>query len=244
MSTVRSLSVVIPAYCEAENILSTLENVTAALAQLDLIYEVLVIDDGSSDETGALVMSNLSRFPHVRLLTNERNRGFGWSYRRGVEAAALDHIVMVHGDNAWGAATLRDLFSHTGDADVIVGYTRHMWRSRTWSRTIISKMFTFLVNAITWRWLTYYNGLQIHRASVLKSLRIESHGYGFQAEVLVKALRLTTTYREVAMDLTERTRGESQAFRVKNVVDVARTLWLLLALPWAPPPGTARVAGR
>jgi glycosyltransferase involved in cell wall biosynthesis len=244
MSTVRSLSVVIPAYCEAENILSTLENVTAALAQLDLIYEVLVIDDGSSDGTGALVMSNLSRFPHVRLLTNERNRGFGWSYRRGVEAAALDHIVMVHGDNAWGAATLRDLFSHTGDADVIVGYTRHMWRSRTWSRTIISKMFTFLVNAITWRWLTYYNGLQIHRASVLKSLRIESHGYGFQAEVLVKALRLTTTYREVAMDLTERTRGESQAFRVKNVVDVARTLGLLLALPWAPPPGTARAAGR
>jgi glycosyltransferase involved in cell wall biosynthesis len=244
MSTTRSLSVVIPAYCEAENILSTLENVTAALAQLDLVYEVLVIDDGSRDGTGALVTGNLSRFPHVRLLTNERNRGFGWSYRRGVEAAALDHVVMVHGDNAWGAATLRDLFSHTGDADVIVGYTRHMWRSRTWSRTIISKMFTFLVNAITWRWLTYYNGLQIHRASVLKSLRIESHGYGFQAEVLVKALRLTTTYREVAMDLTERTRGESQAFRLKNVVDVARTLWLLLALSWAPPPGTARVAGR
>ena len=244
MSTTRSLSVVIPAYCEAENIVSTLENVTAALAQLDLVYEVLVIDDGSSDGTGALVTDNLSRFPHVRLLTNERNRGFGWSYRRGVEAAALDHIVMVHGDNAWGAATLRDLFSHTGDADVIVGYTRHMWRSRAWSRTIISKTFTFFVNAITWRWLTYYNGLQIHRAPVLKSLRIESHGYGFQAEVLVKALRLTTTYREVAMDLTERTRGESQAFRVKNVVDVARTLWLLLALSWAPPPDTARVAGR
>jgi glycosyltransferase involved in cell wall biosynthesis len=244
MTRTRSLSVVIPAYCEAENILATLENVTAALAQLDLVYEVLVIDDGSSDGTGTLVTDNLSRFPHVRLFTNERNRGFGWSYRRGVEAAALDHIVMVHGDNAWGAATLCDLFSHTGDADVIIGYTRHMWRSRTWSRTILSKLFTFLVNAITWRWLTYYNGLQIHRASVLKNLRIESHGYGFQAEVLVKALRLTTTYREVAMDLTERTRGESQAFRVKNVVDVARTLWLLLALPWAPPPGTARVAGR
>jgi Glycosyltransferases involved in cell wall biogenesis len=45
-----------------------------------------VIDDGSSDGTGALVTDNLSRFPHVRLLTNERNRGFGWSYRRGVEA--------------------------------------------------------------------------------------------------------------------------------------------------------------
>jgi glycosyltransferase involved in cell wall biosynthesis len=244
MSPTRSLSVIIPAYCEAENILPTLENVTAALAQLDLVYEVLVIDDGSGDGTGALVTANLARFPHVRLLTNERNRGFGWSYRRGVEAAALDHIVMVHGDNAWTAATLCDLFSHTGDADIIVGYTRHMWRSRTWSRTIISKTFTFLVNVITWRWLTYYNGLQIHRAPVLKNLRIESHGYGFQAEVLVKALRQTTTYREVAMELTERKHGESQAFRIKNVVDVTRTLWLLLALAWAPPPGAARAAGR
>jgi dolichol-phosphate mannosyltransferase len=232
MTDARSLSIVIPAYCEAENILDTLENVTRALAPLRLTYEILVIDDGSPDGTGALITANLSRFAHVRLLTNETNMGFGASYRRGVEAAALDHIVMVHGDNAWGHDTLREFFSHVGEADIIIGYTRHMWRSRTWTRTAISKTFTFLVNLITQRWLRYYNGLQIHRASVLKSLRIESRGYGFQAEVLVKALRCTRTYREVAMDLTERKRGESQAFRLKNVVDVARTLKLLCTLPW------------
>jgi hypothetical protein len=122
-----------------------------------------------------------------------------------------------------------------------------MWRHRTWGRTAISKTFTFLVNVITQRWLAYYNGLQIHRASVLKSLRIESRGYGFQPEVLVKALRCTRTYREVAMDLTERTRGESQAFRMKNVVDVARTLGLLCALRLSRPAsqaGVARAAGQ
>ena len=242
----RSLSIIVPAYCESENILDTLENVTRALAPLPLVHEVLVIDDGSSDGTGTLVTANLGRFPAVRLLTNERNMGFGASYRRGVDAAALDHIVMVHGDNAWGAETLRELFSHVGEADVVIGYTRHMWRARTWQRTIISKMFTFIVNLITRRSLRYYNGLQIHRASILKSLQIESHGYGFQAEVLVKALRATRTYREVAMDLNERTRGESQAFRVKNVVDVARTLALLAALPRTAPPrgGVARAAGQ
>jgi glycosyltransferase involved in cell wall biosynthesis len=244
MAVSPSLSIVIPAYCEAENILATLDNVTSALAPLDLINEVLVIDDGSTDGTGALVQSNLSRFPNVRLLTNDRNRGFGWSYRRGVEAAAHDYIVMVHGDNAWGAETLRDLFRETGTADIIVGYTRDMWRTRTWQRTLLSKAFTFLVNVITWRWLTYYNGLQIHRAPVLKSLRIESHGYGFQAEVLVKALRLSSTYREVAMDLTEREHGKSQAFRMKNFVDVAKTLWLLIALPWTPFTRDASVASR
>ena len=107
-----------------------------------------------------------------------------------------------------------------------------MWRTRPWLRTAISKTFTLLVNLITWRGLTYYNGLQIHRAPILKRLRIESHGYGFQAEVLVKALRLAPSFVEVPMDLIEREKGESKAFRVKNFVDVWRTLRLLMALEW------------
>ncbi|MEO8259904.1 MAG: glycosyltransferase family 2 protein [Acidobacteriota bacterium] len=226
----RSLSIIIPAYNESGNIIDTLGNVAAALEPLSITHEILVIDDGSRDGTAGLVTANLHRFPAVRLLVNDRNMGFGWSYRRGVEAAALDHIVMVHGDNAWGYRTLRDLFSHVGEADVVIGYTRDMWRSRTWTRTLISKGFTFLVNRITGRRLRYYNGLQVHPAAVLKGLRIESSGYGFQAEVLVKALRRTTTLREVPMELTERAKGESKAFRVKNVVDVLRTIRVLWAV--------------
>ncbi len=228
----RTLSVIIPAYNEAENIMATLENITTAFEPLALPHEILVIDDGSRDQTAAIVLSARRRYPAVRLLTNERNMGFGWSYRRGVEAASLAHIVMVHGDNAWGWATLREFFGHTGEADVIIGYTRDMLKSRTWARTGISKTFTLLVNLITWRHLRYYNGLQIHQAPILKSLQIESRGYGFQAEVLVKALRLTGTYIEVPMDLIEREKGESKAFRMKNVVDVLSTLKRLAALEW------------
>jgi glycosyltransferase involved in cell wall biosynthesis len=228
----RTLSVIIPAYNEAENIMATLENITTALEPLALPHEILVIDDGSRDQTAAIVESARRRYPAVRLLKNERNMGFGWSYRRGVEAASLAHIVMVHGDNAWGWATLREFFGHTGEADVIIGYTRDMLKSRTWARTGISKTFTLLVNLITWRHLRYYNGLQIHQAPILKSLQIESRGYGFQAEVLVKALRLTRTYIEVPMDLIEREKGESKAFRMKNVVDVLSTLKRLAALEW------------
>jgi dolichol-phosphate mannosyltransferase len=225
-----SLSIIIPAYNEAENIIATLENVTRALEPLSVRHEILVIDDGSADTTAALVTSNLNRFPAVRLLVNERNMGFGWSYRRGVEAAALGHIVMVHGDNAWGDETLREFFSHVGRADVIVGYTRDMWGTRTKTRTLISKAYTLAVNLITRRRLKYYNGLQIHKAPVLKSLRIQSSGYGFQSEVLVKSLRRTRSVIEVPMDLIEREKGESKAFRLKNFVDVFRTLKVLCAV--------------
>lgn len=222
--SLRSLSVVVPAYCESGNIVGTLESVVAAFAGLALDHEILVIDDGSTDGTSAAVEANRARFPAVRLLVNERNMGFGWTYRRGVQAASQSYIVMVHGDNAWGAATLRDLFSRVGEADIIIGYTRDMWRSRTLTRTLISKTFTVLVNLLTGRRLKYYNGLQIHRAEVLKSLEVESTGYGFQAEVLVKALRVARSYVEVPMDLREREVGDSKAFRLKNVVDVVATL--------------------
>jgi dolichol-phosphate mannosyltransferase len=228
----RSLSVIIPAYNEAGNIMATLENVATAFETLAMPHEILVIDDGSKDDTAAIVERARGRYPAVRLLKNEKNMGFGWSYRRGVDEAALAHIVMVHGDNAWGWATLREFFGRTGDADVIIGFTRDMLKSRTWARTVISKTFTLLVNLITWRHLRYYNGLQIHQAPILKSLRIESRGYGFQAEVLVKALRLTRTYVEIPMDLIEREKGESKAFRMKNVVDVMHTLRRLTALEW------------
>lgn len=223
------LSIVVPAYCEAGNISGALENVTAALARLSFDAEILVVDDGSTDGTGDIVRSWIRqrRRGDVQLLVNERNLGFGRTYWRGVEEASGDYIVMVHGDNAWSADTLYDLFTHTGEADIIVGYTRDMWRSRTWTRTIISKAFTAVVNLITRRRLRYYNGLQIHRAEILKRLHVESTGYGFQAEVLAKALRATRTFIEVPLDLVERQHGDSKAFRLKNVVDVTRTILLL-----------------
>src|SRR5262245_66287674 len=81
----RSLSVIVPAYNEADNIAGTLENVTAALSALALDAEVIVIDDGSSDSTADLVRAHLPRFPAVSLLVNARNLGFGYTYRRSEE---------------------------------------------------------------------------------------------------------------------------------------------------------------
>ncbi|HEX6464480.1 MAG TPA: hypothetical protein VFZ98_08510, partial [Vicinamibacterales bacterium] len=109
--------------------------------------------------------------------------------------------------------------------------------------TVISKTFTMLVNAITRRGLHYYNGLQIHRADVLQGMTIQSSGFGFQPEVLVKALSQTQTLIEVPMDLMEREHGDSKAFRWKNAVDVYHTLRRLRAITRLPQGYGGRTAG-
>ena len=177
---------------------ATLENVTTALEPLAIPHEILVIDDGSTRRHGGAGHVEPAPVSCRQAAVNERNMGFGWSYRRGVDAAALD----AHRDGARRQRVgLRDAPRvlqprRRGGRDHRL-HAGHV-ESRTWTRTLISKAFTLLVNLITRRRLRYYNGLQIHPAPVLKSLRIQSSGYGFQSEVLVKSLRRTKTVRRSA----------------------------------------------
>ena len=227
----RSLSIIIPAYNEAENIIDTLDNVTRALEPLTVRHEILVIDDGSTDTTAALVTSNLNRFPAVRLLVNERNMGFGWSYRRGVDAAALEHIVMVHGDNAWGCETLREFFSRVGRGgrDHRL-HARHVEHAHVDADADLEDVHAGREPDHAAPSAGTTTGCRFTPRRSSRACRIQSSGYGFQSEVLVKSLRRTRTVVEVPMDLIEREKGESKAFRLKNVVDVLRTLKVLCAV--------------
>lgn len=231
---VQSLSIIIPAYNEEENIQGTLENVSKALQTSQIKdFEVLVIDDGSKDRTAQIVTQCEAKYPGVRLVKNPKNIGFGASYRVGVMEAKKEFTVMVHGDNAWEADTLGEFFSQLGKAKVIIGYTKDMLKSRTLSRTIISKTFTFLMNMITQYYLKYYNGLQIHPSETLKTMKIVSSGYAFQPEVLIKSLRINKDYVEVGMYLTERMKGESKAFRLKNILEVLQSFFYLAKVRWS-----------
>ena len=106
----RSLSVIIPAYNESGNIMATLENITTAFDTLSLPHEILVIDDGSADATAEIVARRdvtLARGTPAEERAEHGVRVVVPSRRR---SGVLAHIVMVHGDNAWGWATLREFF--------------------------------------------------------------------------------------------------------------------------------------
>jgi glycosyltransferase involved in cell wall biosynthesis len=203
--------------------------------------ELIVVDDGSHDATATRVRTMMAADPRIRLIAHERSRGFGASFDSGRREARLEWTVMIQGDGPFSEATLRNVFARVGEADVICGYWNNP-QERSWLRRLLSRAWTTTLNLGLGYRLRYYNGLQVHRTSWLRQLALQSSGFGFQAELLIAALRDGKRYIEVATDYIERPEGgATKIFRLRNLLSVAATLLQLLRLGWSNTHSTARV---
>lgn len=219
-----SLSIVIPALNEEGNIQGSIDSVTSAAERHFDDYEIIVVNDGSTDRTLGIVHENMARNPRIRVISHEKPWGFGASYHDGRRHATKTFTVMVHGDNAFDEDTLGRFFSNAGKADVICGYIANP-AARDWTRRAISFSYTTAMNILFCMNLKYFNGLQIHRTDWLQEADIKSDGFGFQAELLIKAIKDGRSYLQVPTIHTERPGGgETKVFKMKNVRSVTRTM--------------------
>jgi cellulose synthase/poly-beta-1,6-N-acetylglucosamine synthase-like glycosyltransferase len=219
-----SLSVVIPALNEEGNIQGSIDSVTAAAERHFDDYEIIIVNDGSTDRTAAIIQANILKNPRIRTLTHEKPWGFGASYHDGRRAATKTYTTMVHGDNAFDPQTLSNFLSNVGKADVICGYISNP-EARSWTRRLISAVYTTGVNILFVMHLKYFNGLQVHKTEWLQHADVTSDGFGFQAELLIKAIKEGRTYLQVPTIHTERPGGgETKIFKLKNIRSVVTTV--------------------
>jgi cellulose synthase/poly-beta-1,6-N-acetylglucosamine synthase-like glycosyltransferase len=219
-----SLSVVIPALNEEGNIQGSIDSVTSAAERYFDDYEIIIVNDGSTDRTLEIVQANIEKNPRIRVISHDKPWGFGASYHDGRRHARKTYTVMVHGDNAFDKETLSNFLSKAGKADVVCGYISNP-SARNWTRRIISFSYTVAMNLIFGLRLKYFNGLQIHRTAWLKDADVKSDGFGFQAELLIKAIKEGSSYIQVPTIHTERPGGgETKIFKTKNVKSVTATV--------------------
>jgi phenylacetate-CoA ligase len=141
------LTIVIPCLNEERNIADTLDTVTAAMLELRYSYEILVIDDGSTDRTAQIVESYAEahqEFP-IRLHKNPRNRGLTRSYVDGAFLGRGKYYRLVCGDNVEPKETLVTVFGQLGKADIIVPYHSKV-PGKSEFRHRLSQIYTHLVN--------------------------------------------------------------------------------------------------
>jgi hypothetical protein len=164
------------------------------------------------------------------VLTNEVNLGLGASYQRAIAEARHTHFVYIPGDNSWPASSLRAIFEHLGRAAVVTSYATNP-HVRVGYRRLVSAAYTAFVNALFGFRMRYYNGLTIYPLSFLRRHPPTTHGFGFQAQVLLHALNAGLAVVQVGVPIDEVAGRRSRAVTLRNVASViktlARTFWAL-----------------
>ncbi|HEY1980246.1 MAG TPA: glycosyltransferase family 2 protein [Xanthobacteraceae bacterium] len=192
-------------------------------------YELILIDDGSSDRTGEIMEALARDLPNVRVLHNKPNIGLGASYQRGVAESRYDYVMMLCGDGGLPASSLPPIIEKIGAADIVIPYITNLRSIKTPLRYMISRSYTRVLNLLSGQNLHYYNGLPVHRRQLLTASIMTSSGFGFQGEILVKLLKLGHSYVEVGV-LGSETTNKTSVFRVKNLASVTRTVFKLIKL--------------
>lgn len=219
------LSLFVACYNEQDNIIGTLETLVEALRNTVQSFDIIVVDDASKDETVPCVRKFMAEHPElpVRLLLNGHNEGVANNYAEAAFRAKGEWYRMICGDNVEPVETLETIFKAVGKTEVVVPYTVEI-RGRGIFRRLLSKTYTALVNAISGYRMHYYNGLLVTRTDYVRRWHSNSHGFGFQADLLTRLLSKNLTYEEVPVYGNERLTGESKALTMRNLASVAHSL--------------------
>ncbi|HEX5235357.1 MAG TPA: dolichyl-phosphate beta-glucosyltransferase [Silvibacterium sp.] len=228
-------SIVIPAFNEQARIGATLDDVIRCVETYRWNAEVIVVDDGSTDKTAAIVRAIAAQCPYVRLLPNETNRGKGYSVRNGILHASGDIVLFTDADLSSPieeAHLLYDAIRH--GADLAIG-SRWLAQSRqTIRQPLYRRFFGRCFNIVTRMIMRLpYADTQCgfkaftHQAAqtIFQLQRIER--WGFDPEILFIARKRGYTVREVPV-----TWGHDERSRISYLRDGLQMLKELLLVRW------------
>jgi len=230
------LSVVIPAYNEAKRIGTTLDKIRNYLASKRFLAEVVVVDDGSTDDTPALLHSAAAGWPELRRLTNHPNRGKGFSVRRGVLEARGTVVLFTDADLSAPIEEADKLMAalESAQADAAIG-SRALDRSligvrQPWRREYAGRFFNLLVRLFTGLKIQDTQcGLKLFRRDSTRYAFEAQHvtGFGFDPELLFLIERGGRKVVEVPVRW-----NDNPATKVRFLHDSTRMFLDLIALRW------------
>lgn len=221
-SQTKSISLIVPALNERAVVGDVLRDIYRETAAAFAVFEIIAINDGSTDDTGSLMDEFAANNEFVSVIHNNGNIGLGASFQVGLAQAKLNYVMLLCGDGGLPARSLPAIYDKVGTADLVIPYMQNLKFIKTPTRYILSRTYVNLLNLIFGFRLRYYNGLPVYRRLLLKAITIRSAGFGFQGEILVKLLKSGCTFVQVGVDGAEET-GNSSALRFKNIISVGRT---------------------
>lgn len=218
-----TLSAVLPAYNEEENIETAVRKMLEVLQTLPLTeYEVIVINDGSVDRTGDIADQLAQENPHVRVIHHNPNKGYAEALKSGFTGARYEMIFYTDSDNQFDVRELKNFLGAIEDYDLVCGF--RIYRFDPLTRLFLSWGFNLLVRIIfRIRVRDIDCAFKLFRRSIFDKVTIESKKFFVDAEVLAKARYHQFSMTEIGVRHYPRMAGRSTV-RASHIVSTLKEL--------------------
>jgi len=230
----QGISAFFPAYNDGGTIASMVLAAILVLQSLTDDYEVIVVNDGSSDYTKDILDELERRYEKVRVIHHERNKGYGGALRTGFATASKDFIFYTDGDAQYDVRDLPSLWEQMRDGvDLVQGYK--ISRSDPLHRVIIGRTYHWLAKlAFGLRLKDVDCDFRLMRRSIFDKVHLKSDSGVICVEMMKKIQDAGFRITEVPVHHYHRAYGRSQFFNFRRIFRVARDLsqlWWRLRLP-------------
>ena len=192
-----SISYIVPAFNEETNIKKTISTLLELNNTFPLInFEIIIINDGSTDNTEKIIKNNFFRKKHIYYYRNEKNLGLGETIKKGIKLAKNEKFIFIPGDNDLSRELLEKLLSSIDKADIVMTYFMND-EIRGRHRFLISSIFTLCYLYTFNIFLKYINGPAIYPTHLLKKLSLKSKRFSIVAEINIKLIKMGCSYKEI-----------------------------------------------
>ena len=229
MNAALDLTVVVMTYNEAATLEATVAEIRGELERLGRSWEILIVDDGSTDASGARADALAAADPRHRVIHHPVNRGLGGVYRTGFEQSRGAHVTFFPADGQFPAAIIPEFRGAVDEVDMVLGLLPPRRDSRLGHllSTAEKALYRVVVGP-----MPPFQGILLFRRSLLEGMALRSEGRGWTIlmEFLLRAHRGGARYVNRVTALRPRTAGRSKVNNVRTIVANARQMLLLRAL--------------
>lgn len=222
-----SVSVFFPCYNDEGTIGGLVRTADKILRRRDGKYEIIVIDDGSTDGSRQLLKKLVKKFPKLKLVFHKGNKGYGGALKSGFDKARYELVFYTDGDGQYDVSEMKLMFSLlTNDVDVVNGIK--MFRNDPWYRVIVGNIYNFFVRNIFG--IDIFDtdcDFRLIRKSVLKKVGLKCKSGAICVELVKKLQDAGARFRQVSVHHYARKYGQSQFFNWRRIL---MTGWELVKL--------------
>jgi glycosyltransferase involved in cell wall biosynthesis len=230
-----SVSAFFPCYNDAGSIAKMVADVDTALERAPMVddYEIIVVNDGSRDGSAAELVVLEEKFPRLRVVTHEVNRGYGGALISGFATATKEWIFYTDGDAQYDATEIAVLLERAGpEVDVVQGWK--LTRGDTWYRKLIGRVYHHVVRRLFDLHVRDTDcDFRLFRRALLQHRPLTSTSGVICVEMMRTFERQGARFVEVPVHHFARPSGRSQFFRLPAIARSARqllTLWWNLVI--------------